>query len=71
MKDSWSVEDFEFSSKFVHWFDRVVTQGETLVITKGGKPVAKIVPAYLDDASKGLRGSAKITGDIVATVWEP
>jgi antitoxin (DNA-binding transcriptional repressor) of toxin-antitoxin stability system len=45
---------------------------QPLIVTKRGKPVAKIVPAELP-APKGLLGSVKFHGDIVAPIldeWE-
>ena len=42
---------------------------EGIVITKRGKPVAKLIPIGTDSASLigSLRGKVKITGDILST----
>jgi prevent-host-death family protein len=48
--------------------DEVQAKRESVVITKHGKPVAKLVPAdkNLDDIYNFLAGKGTITGDIVA-----
>jgi len=48
--------------------DEVQAKRQTVVITKHGKPVAKLVPADLssDDIYNFLAGKGSITGDVVA-----
>jgi len=48
--------------------DEVQAKKETIVITKHGKPVAKLVPAErdLDDIYRFLAGKGKVLGDIVS-----
>jgi prevent-host-death family protein len=48
--------------------DEVQAKRETVVITKHGKPVAKLVPVTKekDDIFGFLAGKAKITGDVVS-----
>ena len=48
--------------------DEVQAKRETVVITKRGKPVAKLVPADgdSDEIYNFLRGRGKITGDVLA-----
>ena len=48
--------------------DEVQAKRETLVITKRGKPVAKLVPVTKekDDIFGFLKGKARITGDVVS-----
>jgi prevent-host-death family protein len=48
--------------------DEVQAKRLTVVITKHGKPVAKLVPADLssDDIYNFLAGEGSITGDVVA-----
>ena len=48
--------------------DEVQAKRQTIVITKHGKPVAKLVPADLssDDIYNFLAGKGSITGDVVA-----
>ena len=57
----------EFKAKCLRLLDRVEAEGETLVITKWGRPVAKVVPA--SSLRRSLRGSwkglVKIKGDVV------
>ena len=53
--------------------DEVQAKRETVVITKHGKPVAKLVPINTDkDEIFGfLAGKGKITGDIVSPALSP
>jgi prevent-host-death family protein len=48
--------------------DEVQAKRETVVITKHGKPVARLVPAdkNTDDIYDFLAGKGRITGDIVS-----
>ncbi len=50
--------------------DEVQAKRETVVITKHGKPVAKLVPADkdTDDIYGFLAGKGSITGDVVSPV---
>jgi prevent-host-death family protein len=65
----------EFKAKCLRLLDEVQRQRKPILITKRGKPVAKLVPA--DERPAGFIGSMKgtmeITGDIVSPVdvqWE-
>ena len=53
--------------------DEVQKKRETVVVTKRGKPVVKIVPADQDkDEIYGfLKGKGKITGDVVSPILTP
>jgi len=58
--------------------DRVKKTGEPVLITKHGKPVAKLVPAPSspDDIFGYMKGKVKILGDIVGPAfpleeWDP
>jgi prevent-host-death family protein len=58
----------EFKAKCLRLLDEVARQRAPLVITKRGKPVAKLVP--IDDAKPltlygRMKGTARILGDIV------
>ena len=57
----------EFKAKCLHLLDQVARQGDSLVITKRGRPVARVVP--ISSVAKPLRGSwknvFKANGDIV------
>jgi prevent-host-death family protein len=48
--------------------DEVQAKRETIVITKRGRPVVKLVPADAekDDIYGFLKGKGKITGDVVS-----
>jgi prevent-host-death family protein len=50
--------------------DEVQAKRETVVITKRGKPVAKLIPAdnASDDIYNFLAGKGAITGDVVSPV---
>lgn len=59
----------EFKAKCLHLLDEVARQRAPLVITKRGKPVAKLVP--IDDEPVTLfgrmAGTIRILGDIVGS----
>lgn len=66
----------EFKAKCLELMDRVAAGGEDVIITKRGKPVAKLVsvahrfPAELLGC---MQGTVEILGDIVAPLdvkWE-
>lgn len=65
----------EFKAKCLQLMDEVATTGESVVITKNGKPVSRLVP-YVDKPKSlfGIhRGSVEITGDVLSPVevdWE-
>jgi prevent-host-death family protein len=53
--------------------DQVQKKRETVLITKRGKPVAKLVPAKSeanDDFFDSMKGKARITGDIISPAFE-
>jgi prevent-host-death family protein len=60
----------KFKAKCLGLLDEVQTSGQEIIVTKYGKPVAKVVP--LDEDKEGLerfnkaRESIKIKGDIVS-----
>jgi prevent-host-death family protein len=53
--------------------DEVRAKRETVVITKHGKPVAKLVPAGkdTDDIYNFLAGKGVITGDVISPAISP
>lgn len=68
------IDATEFKAKCLKLLDEVATTREPMVITKRGKPVAKLVP--IEDASEAsmfgyLRGTVTILGDIVEVPHEP
>jgi prevent-host-death family protein len=62
-----------FKTHCLKVMDEVQKKRETIVITKYGKPVVKIVPADQDkDEIYGfLKGKVKIVGDIVSPILTP
>lgn len=61
----------EFKAKCLHLLDEVAEQRTPLVITKRGKPVAKLVPisdAKPVDLYGRMKGTVEILGDIVSPV---
>ena len=63
----------EFKAKCLKLMDEVAATGEELIITKHGKPVARLVPAKEERPSLfgSMKGTVKILGDIMEPVWEP
>ena len=53
--------------------DEVQSKRESVLITKRGKPVAKLVPADkgTDDLFGFLAGKGTVTGDVVSPVFSP
>ncbi|HMM73791.1 MAG TPA: type II toxin-antitoxin system prevent-host-death family antitoxin [Rhodocyclaceae bacterium] len=64
----------EFKAKCLKLLDEVAATHEPLVITKRGKPVAKLVPIE-DEAEESmfgyLRGTVTLVGDVVEVPHEP
>ena len=67
----------EFKARCLAVMDEVLRTGEAVLITKHGKPVAKLVAADnpADDVFGFMTGKVKIVGDIVGPVtpledWE-
>ncbi|HXZ12453.1 MAG TPA: type II toxin-antitoxin system Phd/YefM family antitoxin [Candidatus Sulfotelmatobacter sp.] len=57
-----------FKAKCLAVMDEVQATRETVVITKHGKPVAKLVPAgsETDDIYNFLAGKGSIVGDVIS-----
>jgi prevent-host-death family protein len=66
----------QFKSQCLKLMDQVQQTREEIVITKHGKPVAKLVPiqeAHADSIIGFMKGSVQVTGDIIAPLdeeWE-
>ena len=63
----------EFKAKCLKLMDKVAKTHETILITKRGKPVAKLVPVEPEEETQPsyfgcMAGTAKITGDIMAPI---
>ena len=70
-----TVPAAEFKAKCLALMDKVHETGESVVITKHGNPVAKLVPAEREGRNMwgDLARTVKILGDIEAPVtdeWE-
>jgi prevent-host-death family protein len=62
-----------FKANCLRVMDEVQAKHETVVITKHGKPVAKLVPIStgLDEIYNFLGGRGAIIGDVVSPVISP
>jgi prevent-host-death family protein len=62
-----------FKARCLAIMDEVQAKREAVVITKRGKPVAKLVPVQKekDDTFGFYKGKIKITGDIVSPALTP
>ena len=64
----------EFKAKCLKMLDKVADERETLVITKRGIPVAKVIPIpSKGDFVGSMRGSVIWEGDIISPIdveWE-
>jgi len=60
----------KFKAQCLAVMDQVLETGEPVLITKHGKPVAKLVPAQnnADDIFGYMAGKVKVVGDIVGPV---
>lgn len=58
----------EFKAKCLAVMDEVQAKRETVIITKRGRPVVKLVPVNIetDDIFNFLAGKGSIVGDVVA-----
>ncbi|MBI3466361.1 MAG: type II toxin-antitoxin system Phd/YefM family antitoxin [Planctomycetes bacterium] len=57
----------QFKAKCLALLDEVAQRGETLVITKRGKAVAKVVPVK-PPKRRSLRGSVLYEGDLISPI---
>lgn len=60
----------KFKARCLALLDEVAETGTEIVVTKRGKPVAKLAPI---EPPKSLKGSVRILGDIVSPIedeWE-
>lgn len=66
----------EFKAKCLELMDRVAENHEEIVITKRGKPIAKLVPVEdkpLTPLFGSMAGTVEILGDIISPIdvkWE-
>jgi len=62
-----------FKTNCLAVMDEVQAKHETVVITKHGKPVAKLVPVNTekDEIYNFLKGKGAVTGDVVSPALSP
>ena len=70
-----TIQAGKFKAQCLALLDEVAQTNETLVITKHGKPVAKLLPFDTDKegAETPLKGLATFIGDIISPIddeWE-
>ena len=63
----------QFKARCLALMDEVAAKRQAVVITKRGKPVAKLVPVekQKDDIFGFFKGKIKVTGDIVSPAFTP
>jgi prevent-host-death family protein len=69
-----TVAAADFKATCLKLMDQVEQEGGEIVITKRGRPVAKLVPYKKEKPESGfgcMKGTIKILGDIVAPLDEP
>ncbi|WP_428248900.1 type II toxin-antitoxin system Phd/YefM family antitoxin [Ferrovibrio sp.] len=68
------IKASEFKAKCLGLMDEVAASGESIIITKNGKPVATLAPARkytFDEAYGALKDKIRITGDIISPASDP
>jgi prevent-host-death family protein len=63
----------KFKANCLALMDEVQKKRQPILITKRGKPVAKLVPAKdeaKDSIFDSMKGKAKITGDIISPAFD-
>ena len=68
----WTMAAGSFKAQCLAVMDEVQAKRETVVITKHGRPVAKLVPADndTDEIYNFLRGKGAVVGDIISPAIE-
>lgn len=69
-----SIPAGQFKQTCLRLLDEVGASGESIVITKRGKPVAQLAPVRperSDDWRGAMRDRGEIAGDLVAPATEP
>lgn len=71
-----TIKASEFKAKCLKLMDEVAETGEEIVITKNGRPVARLVPcrAKFEEFFGADKGKLEILGDIISPIddadWE-
>ena len=65
-----TVGAIEFTARCLELLDRVAATGNAIIITKRGKPMARLTPVASRRRSLvgALKGYIRVTGDIIAPV---
>jgi prevent-host-death family protein len=58
-----TISASEFKAKCLHLLDEVQRTGQELVVSKRGRPVARVVPENTPKPWLALRGSGRFVGD--------
>jgi len=66
-----TVNASEFKDRCLQLMEEVTASGESLVITKGGKPLSVLSPYRSSPLFGRHRDAMTISGDIVAPIDEP
>ena len=67
VKKPTSIPAGEFKARCLALLDRVAETGQELVVTKRGRPVARLLPV---EAPRPLKGSVVWEGDLVSPIGE-
>jgi prevent-host-death family protein len=63
------IKASEFKAKCLALLDEVERTGDVLIVTKKGRPVAKIIPPEPQKSPFGIwKGKVEITGDIISPI---
>ena len=70
-----TIKASEFKAKCLKLMDEVAESGEEIVITKNGRPIARLVPyrAKFEEFFGAEKGKLEIIGDIISPIdveWE-
>ena len=63
-----TISATEFKAKCLSLIDEVQERGSELIISKHGRPVARLVPVGAEKPWLALRGKGRFTGDPFAPV---
>jgi len=60
----------EFKAKCLALLDDVAKGGKSVLVTKRGRPVARVVPVVVEESPRSLLGSVLYQGDLVSPIGE-
>lgn len=69
MSNGKTIPAARFKAECLALLDRVHDRGEALIVTKRGKPVARVVPIVTEEP-RSLLGSVHVVGDLLAPLDE-